>query len=1025
VLSARFFLLICILAPWAGAQNRDSVDTSTLALPQVGEVSLRIISPRVLEITSITGAESPDPPLRGYRIDGSGRRSAAVSASGWKRRALYADFHRFDLRVATQVYLVLDAPLPDGAAVSVTTPSGLTLSALAGPLRPSPAIHVNQEGYLPEWPKRAMVGYYLGDLGELRVPAGAPFSLISLASGKSVFDGRLHRRRERNYPGAAPRYQQVEEADFSPVRAAGQYVLAVEGLGASAPFLIDRGIALGFARTYALGLYEQRCGAALAMPYTRFVHDACHLAPAWVPSPDSDPRFAFTWKTIAGYGGVPSSEISQTAPTLTSEAGALFPFVRQGKVDVAGGHHDAGDYSKYTENSAELVHYLTFLVDAVPGAAGMDNLGIPESGDRIPDILQEAKWEADFLAKLQDTDGGFYFLVYPLDREYESDVAPDHGDTQVVWPKNTSVTAAAVAALAECGSSPQFRRHYPQAAADYLVRARRGWEFLRRAIAKYGKDGSYQKLTFYSDHWGPDDELAWAAAALYAATGETSFRDRLFEWFPDPSDSHTFRWGWWRMSEGWGNAIRDFAFAGRTGRLPATALNAQYLAACEEQIVAAGDDVATWSADNAYAMPFPDPTKAVMGGGWFFSLDQASDAAVASLIQPKAAYLDALLGALNYEAGCNPVSRPLVTGLGGPRQREIVSQFAENERQALPPSGIPIGNIQAGIEPSSLYGTRIKDLCHPANNVYPLYDRWTDAHNVSTEYIAVNQARALLSTVYLAERSGDLGEAWTFARAKIVHSSGGSPVAGGADPGSPTSDAERGTAGVIAPGYNARVGQAIELKFQLDHSALSLTDARIVWEGSGQEPALGPTYIFTAQTAGPQWVEAEAEWPDGRRAFAVADFGADAPEVTWFSGENFPANAQVGPKKEPANGDGLTERSFTQALAPLVLKAGDTLFTWIRLDPSRPPREIMLAWNDGRSWEHRAYWGENAITYGRNDSPGRRSMGPLPAAGPWIRLEVPVEAVDLAGQSASGMSFSILGGSAEWRAVGRKHAAGR
>jgi len=88
-------------------------------------------------------------------------------------------------------------------------------------------------------------------------------------------------------------------------------------------------------------------------------------------------------------------------------------------------------------------------VDSIPGVASLDNLGIPESGDGIPDVLQEAKWEADFLAKMQDADGGFYFLVYPKDREYESNVLPENGDPQVVWPKSTSVTAAAVAALAE------------------------------------------------------------------------------------------------------------------------------------------------------------------------------------------------------------------------------------------------------------------------------------------------------------------------------------------------------------------------------------------------------------------------------------------------------------------------------------------------------------------------------------------------------------------------------------------------
>ena len=58
------------------------------------------------------------------------------------------------------------------------------------------------------------------------------------------------------------------------------------------------------------------------------------------------------------------------------------------------------------------------------GVAALDNLGLPESGDGKGDILQEVKYEADFLAKMQDKDGGFYFLVYPRGREYENDVPP-------------------------------------------------------------------------------------------------------------------------------------------------------------------------------------------------------------------------------------------------------------------------------------------------------------------------------------------------------------------------------------------------------------------------------------------------------------------------------------------------------------------------------------------------------------------------------------------------------------------------
>ena len=145
-----------------------------------------------------------------------------------------------------------------------------------------------------------------------------------------------------------------------------------------------------------------------------------------------------------------------TAPQLKDVNSSLYPFINKGPIDLGGGHHDAGDYSKYTINSAGLIHHLVFAADSLTGVGFLDNLGLPESGDGKSDVLQEAKWEADFLAKMQDADGGFYFLVYPRDRAYEDNVLPDKGDSQVVFPKTTAATAAAVAALAEIGSSPLF-----------------------------------------------------------------------------------------------------------------------------------------------------------------------------------------------------------------------------------------------------------------------------------------------------------------------------------------------------------------------------------------------------------------------------------------------------------------------------------------------------------------------------------------------------------------------------------------
>jgi hypothetical protein len=1016
------------------AQPRPAVDNGLLALPVAGERTLRVLSPSLLEVTVITvkepdstlkkiqsaltgGPAAPEKALKTLEVS-VGDQRLKVAATGWKRRTAYAPIARRDLRVATQLYLQLATPLDLTGAVQTVTvrdPSGALgegsaktpLTATTDPRRLSPAIHVNQEGYVPDFPKKAMVGYYLGDLGEMPVAAAAGFALVETKSGNEFFHGELVSRPDVGQNISPLPYQSVLMADFSAFKKPGEYQLVVPGLGASYPFLIDEGIAMGFARTYALGLYQQRCGCSNDLPFTRFIHAACHLAPAQVPSPQSDSQFSFTWSKIEGYAAQPSPDNPlQLAPKLTSESAQLYPFVKKGTVEVSGGHHDAGDYSKYTINSTELIHYLVFAADSVPGLAQLDNLGIAESGDGIPDVIQEAKWEADFLAKLQDSDGGFYFLVYPKTREYETGALPEHGDAQVVWPKNTSVTAAAVAALAQCASSPAFRKHYPAAAATYLKQAQLGWKFLQAAIAKYGKDGAYQKITFYSDHYAHNDELVWAACELYLATGDTAYQEQMLKWFPNPADPASFRWGWWRMSESWGNAIRSYAFAARSGRLPKEKLDVRYLDICEGQVVAAAEDALNWSRRNAYATPFPLPTKKTRGGGWYFSLDQASDLAVAWLIDPKPAYLDALVGAMNYEGGTNPVNVTYLTGLGLKRQREVVSQYAQNDRRTLPPTGIPIGNIQAGYSHSAVYGVELRDLTYPNDaadsSAYAIYDRWSDAFNVTTEFITVNQARGFLASIVLATRTAALGKPWKAKPAKIIGALG-SPM-------------------------------------RVEVEGEDLAQARIVWEGRDQEPAFGESYRVTGGTNGDTWVEAEVAWPDGRRAFASTTVKSTNPEFTWFD-DAPPTGAYpvakdgewewsaAGPAPQSGklahrfqkSGGGSSEHWFTGATAKLEVESGDTLFSWVYLDPANPPKEIMLMWH-ASGWEHRAYWGANLITYGENGSAGRYRMGDLPPAGKWVKLIVPAKLVGLEKLPADGMGFAHVDGQATWDAAGKTSA---
>lgn len=1001
-------------------------------LPQVGDHGLRVLTPRLVELQRITTKAADPAPLSDWSFVGADGQFAAPAAGefsvlvngqsvtakpvGFRRRAAYAPLNARDLRIDNSLFLELDVAVPEGATVEVTNPSGqlwpadCRFSAVVSARRFNPAIHVNQEGYAPSLPKQAQVGYYLGSAGELQIEA-TTFELVEAVSGNVVFSGTLSPRRETGYVYSPQPYQHVLEADFSAFTTAGEYQLVVPGLGASLPFVINEGVAMGFLRTYAQGLYHQRCGTSCSLPFTRFTHEACHTAAAEIPAGEAE--YAFTYKTIAERNGDAKNNPRHTAPRMANEGSLLYPFVNRGKIDVALGHHDAGDYSKYLTNSAGLAHLLAFTAEAIPGAAALDNLGLPESGDGISDLLQEAKHEADFIAKMQDADGGFYFLVYPKNRSYEGDVAPDRGDTQVVWPKNTASSAAATAVLAQLGSSPRFKAAFPAEAAAYLEKAKRGWEFLMTAIARHGKDGAYQKLTHYGDIFMHDDELAWAACELFLATGERQYRDKLLEWFPNPANPDTKRWGWMGMCEAYGNAIRSYAFAARMGRIGAEQLDADYLARCEQQVVQAGDEALRWSRQSPYGTALPEATRHVMAAGWYFSMDQAADMAVAFQLDPKADYIAALTSNMNYEAGSNPVNVAYLTGVGVKRQREIVHQWANVDPRSLPMNGIPLGNVQSG--PSALpgyssAGNELARLSFPSDDgsgaKYPFYDRWTDTWNVMTEFVVLNQARGLLSALVLALQT---------------------PSAA-ATPWKPSA-----TATINLPATVAKLGEPVTLS--LNTEGLDLTGARILWEARDQQPDFGANYVITPRNSGVQWVEAEIAWPDGRRVVAVGQFQANAPLVnfiddsvprgahasgngdTW-NWESHPG-APVGEKVHVSDqASGLHEHAFAGAYAPLDVAAGDTLFAWVYIDPAHPTEELMLSWNDG-TWEHRAYWGADRISYGMAGTPGRHRMGDLPPAGTWVRLEIPAGAVGLEGSKVNGMAFSAFGGRVLWDAAGR------
>lgn len=313
----------------------------------------------------------------------------------------------------------------------------------------------------------------------------------------------------------------------------------------------------------------------------------------------------------------------------------------------------------------------------------------------------------------------------------------------------------------------------------------------------------------------------------------------------DPSDPKTRQWGWVHLSDSYGNAIRSYAFADRSA--PGRQLNPDHLKKCRDEIQAAGQDQLDWANACAYATSFPTESKHFKVAGWYFAAPNAFDLMTAYLLDPQPVLLDAAIGNLNFEAGANPNNVAFLTGVGWRRQHEIVCQFSQNARRTLPPDGIPLGAVQAGFAYLDPYKKELGSLTFPwdgdQNSPYAFYDRWGDSYNTTTEFIAVQQARGLAWLAYLMAQSPVNEQAWKSATARIVSL----PAA-------------------------AIVGAKVTARLEVD--GLDLTGARVVWEARDQDPAFGQTFEFTPAHSGSQWVEAEAEWPDGCRTFAVTNFPA-------------------------------------------------------------------------------------------------------------------------------------------------------
>ncbi len=199
--------------------------------------------------------------------------------------------------------------------------------------------------------------------------------------------------------------------------------------------------------------------------------------------------------------------------------------------NVSGGWMDAGDSNKYTTFAQGAVLQLLEAYRANP-LVFADDFGIPESGNGVPDLLDEVQWELEFLKRMQDaTASGGLLLKVGLDT-YDGEVTPPSTDRRPRYylPECTSSTLAGSAMFAAAGVVYQGVAGREAFGADLIQRAEAAWNRARGTTSGFTvfqtqcDDGNIKSGDADVDAAGQVGSALIAAVHLYEATGKAEYR---------------------------------------------------------------------------------------------------------------------------------------------------------------------------------------------------------------------------------------------------------------------------------------------------------------------------------------------------------------------------------------------------------------------------------------------------------------------------------------------------------------------
>nr|ABB51609.1 endo-1,4-beta-D-glucanase [uncultured bacterium] len=514
-------------------------------------------------------------------------------------------------------------------AVSSVVVSSAGVSSAASSSAAPKLIKVNQLGFLPDSTKLSLVP---------DVPAPR-FQVIQVDTDQEVLSGDLT---------AATRWEpasdSVKLADFSSLNAPGDYLIRVEGLPDSHPFTIAENAYESLLAASIKAFYFSRSGTELLEEHAgKFARPLGHA--------DSNVLIHESAASAARPAGTPISSPK--------------------------GWYDAGDYNKYIVNSGISTYTLLATYEHFPELFADQNLAIPESTNSLPDLLDEIKWNLDWMLTMQDpADGGVYHKL--TNKNFDGTVMP-HQATSPRYVVQKTTAAALNFAAVMATASRVFAAQDETLAQQMLDAAEAAW-----AWAKANPSITYtQPADIKTGEYGDSnlaDEFAWAAAELYITTKKDDYYTEI-----KPNQTYN-------TVPSWGD-VRGLAWVS--------------LAHHREQLTTAADKALIGTrieslANNLLSVWKLSPYKITMQNSDFVwgsnavVLNQAMMLVQAYRLNGKREFLDAAQSQLDYVLGRNAVDTSFVTGFGHKSPLHPHHRPSEADGIAEPIPGYVVGGPQPG-----------------------------------------------------------------------------------------------------------------------------------------------------------------------------------------------------------------------------------------------------------------------------------------------------------------------------------------